>query len=102
MVDEGQNYIRAGFKGGNDDTRTAGGETLPMSLSIVDIPRPWVRIQQLGVSLLSDVSDFVSNAPLPALQQQYTDDSTIDDGDEALMNILKEIPIIGGTSSAEE
>ncbi|MET7784138.1 MULTISPECIES: rodlin [Streptomyces] len=59
--------------------------------------KPCIGIGKLGLqSLIALINVGVQDVPVLQGQQQCTDNSTINDGDDALSHILNEIPVLSG------
>ncbi|MEV6668696.1 rodlin [Streptomyces sp. NPDC051162] len=92
------NAARTGY--GN--TRTGGVESPQMSLIQGTLNKPCLGIGKLGVqSVLALINVGVQDVPILSSQQQQqcTDNSTINDGDDPLSHILSEIPVLSGNGS---
>ncbi len=92
------NAARTGY--GN--TRTGGVESPQMSLIQGTLNKPCLGIGKLGVqSVLALINVGVQDVPVLSSQQQQqcTDNSTINDGDDPLSHILSEIPVLSGNGS---
>src|SRR5690349_16700629 len=63
--------------------------------------KPCIGIGKVGVqSVLALINVGVQDVPILSEQQQCTENSIINDGDDPLSHILDEIPIISGNGSA--
>ncbi|MFI9201248.1 rodlin [Streptomyces sp. NPDC053048] len=92
-----------GAKTGYGNTKTGGEESPQMSLIQGTLNKPCIGIGKLGLqSLLLLINIGVQDVPILTSQQQQqcTDNSTINDGDDPLSHLLDEIPIISGNGSA--
>ncbi|MFI1798326.1 rodlin [Streptomyces sp. NPDC020379] len=92
------NAARTGY--GN--TKTGGVESPQMSLIQGTLNKPCLGIGKLGVqSVLALINVGVQDVPILSSQQQQqcTDNSTINDGDDPLSHILDEIPVLSGNGS---
>ncbi|MEU5424071.1 rodlin [Streptomyces olivoreticuli] len=89
-------------KTGYGNTRTGGVESPQMSLIQGTLNKPCLGIGKLGVqSVLALINVGVQDVPVLSSQQQQqcTDNSTINDGDDPLSHILSEIPVLSGNGS---
>ncbi|MGW2719856.1 rodlin [Streptomyces sp. NPDC001492] len=92
-----------GSKTGYGNTKTGGQESPQMSLIQGTLNKPCLGIGKLGVqSLIALINVGVQDVPILSSQQQQqcTDNSTINDGDDPLSHILDEIPVVSGNGSA--
>lgn len=74
-----------------------------MSLIQGTLNKPCIAIGKLGLqSVLALINIGVQDVPILTSQQQQqcTDNSTVNDGDDPLSHILDEIPIVSGNGSA--
>lgn len=75
----------------------ADPEPPQMSLTQGTLNKPCIGIGELGLqSLIALINVGVQDVPVLQGQQQCTDNSTINDGDDALSHILDEIPVLSG------
>ncbi|MEU5418379.1 rodlin [Streptomyces sp. NPDC001407] len=89
-------------KTGYGNTKTGGVESPQMSLIQGTLNKPCLGIGKLGVqSVLALINIGVQDVPILSSQQQQqcTDNSTINDGDDPLSHILDEIPVLSGNGS---
>ncbi|MFB7446535.1 rodlin [Streptomyces mirabilis] len=71
--------------------------TPQMSLIQGTLNKPCLGIGKPGLqSLIALINVGVQDVPVLSAQQQCTDNSTINDGDDALSHILDEIPVLSG------
>ncbi|MGW3121348.1 rodlin [Streptomyces sp. NPDC001107] len=88
---------------GYGNTHTGGQESPQMSLIQGTLNKPCIAIGKLGLqSVLALINIGVQDVPILTSQQQQqcTDNSTVNDGDDPLSHILDEIPIVSGNGSA--
>ncbi|MEU1375221.1 rodlin [Streptomyces triculaminicus] len=91
-----------GAKTGYGNTHTGGKESPQMSLIQGTLNKPCLGIGKINAQgLLGAVPINLQDIPILTSQQQQqcTDNSTINDGDDPLSHILDEIPIISGNGS---
>ncbi|MEU7137009.1 rodlin [Streptomyces sp. NPDC046261] len=91
-----------GAKTGYGNTKTGGHESPQMSLIQGTLNKPCIGIGKIGIqSLIALLNIGVQDIPILTSQQQQqcTDNSTINDGDDPLSHLLDEIPIISGNGS---
>ncbi|AZQ72426.1 RdlA protein [Streptomyces luteoverticillatus] len=91
-----------GARTGYGNTATGGKESPQMSLIQGTLNKPCIAIGKLGIqSVLALINIGVQDIPILTSQQQQqcTDNSTINDGDDPLSHILDEIPILSGNGS---
>lgn len=89
-------------KTGYGNTKTGGQESPQMSFIQGTLTKPCLGIGKLGVqSVLALINVGVQDVPILSSQQQQqcTDNSTINDGDDPLSHILDEIPVLSGDGS---
>ncbi|WP_171164491.1 rodlin [Streptomyces sp. I05A-00742] len=94
-----------GAKTGYGNTKTGGKESPQMSLIQGTLNKPCIAIGKLGIqSVLALINIGVQDVPILTSQQQQqcTDNSTINDGDDQLSHLLDDIPIISGNGSAND
>ncbi|MCA6093511.1 RdlA protein [Streptomyces sp. SCA3-4] len=94
-----------GAKTGYGNTHTGGKESPQMSLIQGTLNKPCIGIGKIGVqSLIALLNIGIQDIPILTSQQQQqcTDNSTINDGDDPLSHILDEIPIISGNGSGND
>jgi hypothetical protein len=92
----------AGSRTGYGNPR-AGQQSPQMSLIQGTLNKPCLAIGKLGTeSLIALINIGVQDVPVLSSQQQQqcTDNSTITEGDDALSQILDEIPVLSGNGSA--
>ncbi|GAA0422534.1 rodlin [Streptomyces luteireticuli] len=92
-----------GAKTGYGNTHTGGKESPQMSLIQGTLNKPCIAIGKLGLqSVLALINIGVQDVPILTSQQQQqcTDNSTINDGDDQLSHLIDDIPIISGNGSA--
>ncbi|GHF21233.1 MULTISPECIES: rodlin [Streptomyces] len=92
-----------GAKTGYGNTKTGGQESPQMSLIQGTLNKPCIAIGKAEIqSLIGLINIGLQDIPILTSQQQQqcTDNSTINDGDDALSHILDEIPILSGNGSA--
>ncbi|GHG49873.1 rodlin [Streptomyces griseocarneus] len=92
-----------GAKTGYGNTKTGGEESPQMSLIQGTLNKPCLGIGKINLQgLLGAVPIDLQDIPILTSQQQQqcTDNSTINDGDDPLSHLLDEIPIISGNGSA--
>ncbi|GHF44081.1 hypothetical protein GCM10010218_26750 [Streptomyces mashuensis] len=103
-IENDQDVVNAnGAKTGYGNTHTDGKESPQMSLIQGTLNKPCIAIGKLGLqSVLALINIGVQDVPILTSQQQQqcTDNSTINDGDDPLSHILDEIPILSGNGSA--
>ncbi|MEU5052307.1 rodlin [Streptomyces sp. NPDC021096] len=91
-----------GAKTGYGNTKTGGVESPQMSLIQGTLNKPCLGIGKINLQgLLGAVPIDLQDIPILTSQQQQqcTDNSTINDGDDPLSHLLDEIPIISGNGS---
>ncbi|MEU1374533.1 rodlin [Streptomyces triculaminicus] len=91
-----------GAKTGYGNTKTGGEESPQMSLIQGTLNKPCLGIGKINLqALLGAVPIDLQDIPILTSQQQQqcTDNSTINDGDDPLSHLLDEIPIISGNGS---
>ncbi|MFI9205741.1 rodlin [Streptomyces sp. NPDC053048] len=95
-----------GAKTGYGNTKTGGKESPQMSLIQGTLNKPCIGIGKVGIQSVLALLLNVGIQDIPILtsqqQQQCTDNSTINDGDDPLSHILDEIPILSGNGSGNE
>ncbi|MFI9721101.1 rodlin [Streptomyces sp. NPDC052396] len=102
--DHNQDVVNAnGARTGYGNTRTGGKESPQMSLIQGTLNKPCIAIGKVGVQSLIAVLANIGLQDVPILsseqQQQCTDNSTIDNGDNPLSHIIDDIPILSGNGS---
>ncbi|GAA2708355.1 MULTISPECIES: rodlin [Streptomyces] len=102
-IDDDQDVANAnGAKTGYGNTVTGGKESPQMSLIQGTLNKPCIAIGKIGLqSLIALLNIGIQDVPILTSQQQQqcTDNSTINDGDDPLSHILDEIPILSGNGS---
>ncbi|MDT0448619.1 rodlin [Streptomyces hesseae] len=91
-----------GAKTSYGDTATGGVESPQMSLIQGSLNKLCLGIGKVGIqSLIGALNVGVQDVPILTSQQQQqcTDNSTINDGDDPLSHLVDEIPIISGNGS---
>ncbi|MEX2984335.1 rodlin [Streptomyces sp. C36] len=91
-----------GAKTGYGNTKTGGEESPQMSLIQGTLNKPCLGIGKINLQgILGAVPIDLQDIPILTSQQQQqcTDNSTINDGDDPLSHLLDEIPIISGNGS---
>ncbi|MFI0909762.1 rodlin [Streptomyces abikoensis] len=91
-----------GAKTAYGDTATGGVESPQMSLIQGSLNKLCLGIGKVGVqSLIGALNVGLQDVPILTSQQQQqcTDNSTINDGDDPLSHLVDEIPIISGNGS---
>ncbi|MEV5508903.1 rodlin [Streptomyces orinoci] len=86
-----------GAKTAYGNTRTGGKESPQMSLIQGTLNKPCIAIGKLGIqSVVGLINIGLQDIPILSSeqQQQCTDNSTIDNGDNPLSHILDDIPIL--------
>ncbi|GAA2724308.1 MULTISPECIES: rodlin [Streptomyces] len=105
-IDNDQDVANAnGAKTGYGNTRTGGHESPQMSLIQGSLNKLCLGIGKVGIqSVLALINIGVQDVPILTSQQQQqcTDNSTINDGDDPLSHLVDEIPIISGNGSGNE
>ncbi|MBB5122329.1 hypothetical protein FHS36_005800 [Streptomyces eurocidicus] len=90
-------------KTGYGNTKTGGEQSPQMSLIQGTLNKPCLGIGKIEAQSLIALLANIGVQDVPVLssqqQQQCTDNSTIDDGDDPLSHILDEIPVISGNGS---
>ncbi|MEU2871153.1 rodlin [Streptomyces olivoreticuli] len=89
-------------KTGYGNTKTGGEQSPQMSLVQGTLNKPCLGIGKIGLqSLIALINIGVQDVPILSSQQQQqcTDNSTIQDGDDPLSHILDEIPVVSGNGS---
>ncbi|GAA0479892.1 hypothetical protein GCM10009544_47320 [Streptomyces stramineus] len=89
-------------KVGYGNTKTGGDQSPQMSLIQGTLNKPCIAIGKVGLqSLVALINIGIQDIPILTSQQQQqcTDNSTIDDGDDPLSHILDEIPLLSGNGS---
>ncbi|WP_369184158.1 rodlin [Streptomyces sp. Y1] len=92
-----------GANTGYGNIKTGGQENPQMSLIQGTLNKPCLAIGKAGLqSVLSLINIGVQDIPILTSQQQQqcTDNSTINDGDDALRHLVDEIPLLSGNGSA--
>ncbi|MFF4405282.1 rodlin [Streptomyces sp. NPDC001262] len=92
-----------GAKTGYGNTSTGGKESPQMSLIQGTLNKLCIGLGKAEVqSLIGLINVGVQDVPILTSQQQQqcTDNSTINDGDDALSHLVDEIPILSGNGSA--
>ncbi|WP_372411295.1 rodlin [Streptomyces luteireticuli] len=96
-------YNANGAKTGYGNTHTGGKESPQMSLVQGSLNKVCIGVGKAGIqSLIALINVGVQDVPVltSEQQQQCTDNSTINDGDDPLSHILDDFPIISGNGSA--
>ncbi|GHC34276.1 rodlin [Streptomyces cinnamoneus] len=91
-----------GAKTGYGNTKTGGVESPQMSLIQGTLNKPCLGIGKINLQgLVGAVPINLQDIPILSSQQQQqcTDNSVINDGDDPLSHLLDEIPIISGNGS---
>ncbi|MCC3775637.1 rodlin [Streptomyces sp. UNOB3_S3] len=91
-----------GAKTGYGNTATGGVESPQMSLIQGSLNKLCLGIGKVGVqSLIGALNVGVQDVPILSSQQQQqcTDNSTINDGDDPLSHLVDEIPVLSGNGS---
>ncbi|GHF25900.1 MULTISPECIES: rodlin [Streptomyces] len=92
-----------GAKTGYGNTATGGKESPQMSLIQGTLNKLCIGIGKAEIqSLIGLLNIGVQDVPILTSQQQQqcTDNSTINDGDDALSHLVDEIPVLSGNGSA--
>ncbi|MFG3228753.1 rodlin [Kitasatospora sp. NPDC048194] len=92
-----------GAKTGYVNTATGGKESPQMSLVQGTLNKLCIGVGKAGVqSVLALTNVGVQDVPILTSQQQQqcTDNSTIQDGDDSLSHLVDEIPVLSGNGSA--
>ncbi len=92
-----------GAKTGYGNTATGGKESPQMSLIQGTLNKLCIGIGKAEIqSVLALINVGVQDVPILTSQQQQqcTDNSTINDGDDALSHLVDEIPVLSGNGSA--
>ncbi|MFI9205742.1 rodlin [Streptomyces sp. NPDC053048] len=87
------------------NTYTGGYMSPQMGLINGSLNKPCIAIGKLGAqSLLALINVGIQDVPILSSQQQQqcTENSTINDGDDPLSHILDDIPILSGNGSGNE
>ncbi|MCA6093510.1 RdlA protein [Streptomyces sp. SCA3-4] len=87
------------------NTYTSGYMSPQMGLINGSFNKPCIAIGKLGAqSLLALLNVGIQDVPILSSQQQQqcTENSTINDGDDPLSHILDDIPILSGNGSGNE
>lgn len=105
-IDNGSDVANAnGAYQSYGNTYTGGYMSPQMGLINGSFNKPCIAIGKLGAqSLVGLVGIGLQDIPILSSQQQQmcTENSTINDGDDALSHILDDIPILSGNGSANE
>lgn len=96
--------IANGAKADYGNTATSGKESPQMSLVQGTLNKLCIGVGKVGVqSVLALINVGVQDVPILTSQQQQqcTDNSTVNDGDDALPHLIDEIPVLSGNGSAD-
>lgn len=96
--------IANGAKADYGNTATSGKESPQMSLVQGTLNKLCIGVGKVGVqSVLALINVGVQDVPILTSQQQQqcTDNSTVNDGDDALSHLIDEIPVLSGNGSAD-
>ncbi|MEV5505370.1 rodlin [Streptomyces orinoci] len=104
--DHDEDVVNAnGASTGYGNTRTDGVESPQMSLIQGTLNKLCLGIGKVGVqSVVGLVNIGLQDIPILSSeqQQQCTDNSTIDNGDNPLSHLIDDIPIVSGNGSGNE
>ncbi|MGK5641254.1 rodlin [Streptomyces sp. URMC 126] len=92
-----------GAKTGYGNTKTGGKESPQMSLIQGTLNKPCIALGRVNIqNIVALVNIGLQDIPILSSQQeqQCTDNSSINDGDDPLSHLLDDIPIISGNGSA--
>ncbi|MGI5338901.1 rodlin [Streptomyces sp. CA-181903] len=92
-----------GAKTGYGNTKTGGKESPQMSLIQGTLNKPCIGLGRANIqNIVALVNIGLQDIPILSSEQeqQCTDNSSINDGDDPLSHLLDDIPIISGNGSA--
>ncbi|MFI0737938.1 rodlin [Streptomyces sp. NPDC021100] len=92
-----------GAKTGYGNTKTGGKESPQMSLIQGTLNKPCIGLGRANIqNIVALINIGLQDIPILSSEQeqQCTDNSSINDGDDPLSHLLDDIPIISGNGSA--